>query len=220
MSAEMVDWSAVGEIVTLTLLVAGTSTLIGALVGVPAGTYVALKKFRGRGFVRTLAFTFYGFPPVLAGLLVYLLLSRSGPLGFLGWLFTPIGMIVAQSFLIVPIVMGVTISAVTVVEKRLHETALTLGAVERQWRATAVHEARVGVFTAVMVGFGRAMSEVGAVLIVGGNIAGQTRVLTTAIVLETSQAHYVEASIFGVILFVIAFAIFAVLQRLQREGTV
>ncbi len=216
----MTDWAGVLEIVGLTLLVAGTSTLIGAVLGIPAGAFVALRKFRGRNFVRTLAFTFYGFPPVLAGLLVYLLLSRSGPLGFFGWLFTPLGMIVAQSFLIVPIVMGVTISAVMVVEKRLHETALTLGADERQWRATAIHEARVGVVTAVMVGFGRAVSEVGAVLIVGGNIAGQTRVLTTAIVLETSQAHYVEATVFGVILFVIAFAIFAVLQRLQREGTV
>ena len=216
----MTDWPAVLQIVVITLLVAGTSTLIGAVLGIPAGAFVALKKFRGRNFVRTLAFTFYGFPPVLAGLLVYLLLSRSGPLGALGWLFTPMGMIVAQSVLIVPIVMGVTISAVMAVERRLHDTALTLGADERQWRATAIHEARVGVVTAVMVGFGRAVSEVGAVLIVGGNIAGQTRVLTTAIVLETSQAHYVEASVFGVILFVIAFAIFAILQRLQREGTV
>jgi len=216
----MTDWPAVLQIVVITLLVAGTSTLIGAALGIPAGAFVALKKFRGRNFVRTLAFTFYGFPPVLAGLLVYLLLSRSGPLGALGWLFTPMGMIVAQSVLIVPIVMGVTISAVMAVERRLHDTALTLGADERQWRATAIHEARVGVVTAVMVGFGRAVSEVGAVLIVGGNIAGQTRVLTTAIVLETSQAHYVEASVFGVILFVIAFAIFAILQRLQREGTV
>lgn len=214
----MLDWSAVTQIVALSLLVAGTSTLIGAILGVPLGAFISLKKFRGRGFVRTLAFTFYGFPPVLAGLLVYLLLSRSGPFGLLDWLFTPIGMIVAQAVLIVPIVTGVTISAVDVVEKRLHETALTLGADERQWRATAVHEARLGVLTAVMVGFGRAISEVGAVLIVGGNIAGQTRVLTTAIVLETSQAHYLEASILGVILFVIAFAVFAVLQRLEREG--
>ncbi|MEK6987589.1 MAG: ABC transporter permease [Candidatus Thermoplasmatota archaeon] len=216
----MIDWSAVAQLVALTLLVAGTSTLIGAVLGVPAGAFVALKKFRGRNFVRTLAFTFYGFPPVLAGLLVYLVLSRSGPLGFLGWLFTPIGMIVAQSLLVVPIVMGVTISAVMAVEKRLHDTALTLGADERQWRATAIHEARIGVLTAVMVGFGRAVSEVGAVLIVGGNIAGQTRVLTTVIVLETSAAHYLEATIFGVILFILAFAIFAVLQRLQREGAV
>jgi tungstate transport system permease protein len=216
----MADWSAVLQIVALTLLVAGTSTMIGAALGVPAGAFIALKRFRGRNFVRTLAFTFYGFPPVLAGLLVYLLLSRSGPLGFLGWLFTPIGMVVAQSVLVVPIVMGVTISAVMAVEKRLHDTALTLGADERQWRGTAIHEARIGVVTAIMVGFGRAVSEVGAVLIVGGNITGQTRVLTTAIILETSQAHYLEASIFGVILFVLAFTVFAILQRLQREGTV
>lgn len=208
------------QITGLSLFVATTSTLIGAVVGVPAGTFVALRKFRGREFVRTLAFTFYGFPPVLAGLLVYLLLSRSGPLGGLGWLFTPVGMILAQALLVVPIVMGITISAVMTVERRLHDTALTLGASERQWRATAVHEARRGVLTAVMVGFGRAISEVGAVLIVGGNIAGQTRVLTTAIVLETSEAHYAEATTFGVILFCMAFAIFALLQRLEREGVV
>lgn len=208
------------QIVALSLLVAGTSTLIGSVLGIPLGALVALKDFRGRNFVRTLAFTFYGFPPVLAGLLVFLLLSREGPLGVLGWLFTPMGMILAQTFLVVPIVMGITISAVMAVEKKLHETALALGANDRQWRATALHEARIGVFTAVMVGFGRAVSEVGAVLIVGGNIRGYTRVMTTAIVLETSQAHYVEATILGVILFVISFAVFTVLQRLQARGFV
>ena len=208
------------QIVALSLFVAGTSTLIGAVLGVPLGTMIALRRFRGRNFVRTLAFTFYGFPPVLAGLLVYLVLSHSGPLGFLGWLYTPLGMILAQAVLVVPIVAGVTISAVQVVEKRLHETALTLGADERQWRSTAVHEARLGVLTAIMVGFGRAISEVGAVLIVGGNIAGQTRVLTTAIVLDTSEANYLEATVLGIILFVIAFIVFAALQRLQSEGVV
>ena len=208
------------HIVGLSFLVAGTSTLIGAVVGVPVGAFVALKEFRGRDFVRTLAFTFYGFPPVLAGLLVFLLLSNAGPLGFLGWLFTPIGMVFAQVLIVTPIVMGITISAVMNVEKRLHETALTLGADERQWRATALHEARLGVLTAIMLGFGRAISEVGAVLIVGGNIRGYTRVLTTAIVLETSQAHYVEATVFGVILFGASFAVFALLQRLQGRGVV
>ncbi|HYM39455.1 MAG TPA: ABC transporter permease [Thermoplasmata archaeon] len=216
----LTDWNALAQIVVLSLLVAGTSTLIGSVLGIPLGALIALKKFRGRNFVRTLAFTFYGFPPVLAGLLVYLLLSRSGPLGFLGWLFTPIGMVLAQAVLVAPIVTGVTISAVQVVEKRLHETALTLGADERQWRSTAIHEARLGVLTAVMVGFGRAISEVGAVLIVGGNIAGQTRVLTTAIVLDTSEANYFEATVLGIILFVLAFAVFAALQRLESEGIV
>lgn len=216
----MVDWSSTLQVVSLSLLVAATSTLIGAVVGVPLGAVVALRRFRGRNFVRTLAFTFYGFPPVLAGLLVYLLLSRSGPLGFLGWVFTPIGMILAQAVLVVPIVMGITISAVQVVEKRLQDTALTLGASGRQWRTTALHEARVGVLTAIMVGFGRAISEVGAVLIVGGNIAGQTRVLTTAIVLETSEANYLAATIFGIVLFALAFVVFAALQRLQQEGIV
>ena len=216
----MTDFSEILQIVGLSILVSGTSTLIGSVVGVPLGVLVALRKFRGRNFVRTVAFTFYGFPPVLAGLLVFLILSRGGPLGFLGFLFTPIGMILAQSVIVMPIVMGITISAMMMVEKRLHDTSLALGANERQWRTTALHDARVGVFTAVMVGFGRAISEVGTVLIVGGNIRGQTRVLTTAIVLEISQAHYLEATIFGIILFVIAFAVFAFLQRLQAKGVV
>ena len=216
----MTDVSEILQIVGLSILVSGTSTLIGSVIGVPLGVLVALRKFRGRNFVRTVAFTFYGFPPVLAGLLVFLLLSRGGPLGFLGFLFTPIGMILAQSVIVMPIVMGITISAMMMVEKRLHDTSLALGANERQWRTTALHDARVGVFTAVMVGFGRAISEVGTVLIVGGNIRGQTRVLTTAIVLETSQAHYLEATVFGVILFVIAFTVFAFLQRLQAKGVV
>ncbi len=216
----MTDVSEILQIVGLSILVSGTSTLIGSVVGVPLGVLVALRKFRGRNFVRTVAFTFYGFPPVLAGLLVFLLLSRGGPFGFLGFLFTPIGMILAQSVIVMPIVMGITISAMMTVEKRLHDTSLALGANERQWRTTALHDARVGVFTAVMVGFGRAISEVGTVLIVGGNIRGQTRVLTTAIVLETSQAHYLEATVFGIILFVIAFAVFAFLQRLQAKGVV
>jgi len=176
-----------------------------------------LRPFRGRNFVRTLAFTFYGFPPVLAGLLVFLLLSNAGPLGVLGWLFTPLGMVLAQTLLVTPIVMGLTISAMMSVEKRLRETALALGADERQWRVTAVHEARIGVASAVMVGFGRAISEVGAVLIVGGNIRGHTRVLTTAIVLETAQANYVAATVYGVILFAIAFLFFAILQRIQER---
>src|SRR5207244_2475867 len=216
----MTDFSEILQIVGLSILVSGTSTLIGSVVGVPVVVLVALRKFRGRNFVRTVAFTFYGFPPVLAGLLVFLILSRGGPLGFLGFLFTPIGMILAQSVIVMPIVMGITISAMMTVEKRLHDTSLALGANERQWRTTALHDARVGVFTAVMVGFGRAISEVGTVLIVGGNIRGQTRVLTTAIVLEISQAHYLEATIFGIILFVIAFAVFAFLQRLQAKGVV
>src|SRR5438445_10458431 len=109
-------------------------------------------------------------------------------------------MILAQSVIVMPIVMGITISAMMTVEKRLHDTSLALGANERQWRTTALHDARVGVFTAVMVGFGRAISEVGSVLIVGGNVRGRTGVLTTAIVPEVWQSHYVAATIDGIML--------------------
>jgi len=157
-------------------------------------------------------------PPVLAGLLVYLLLSTSGPLGILGWLYTPVGMVLAQVLIVTPIVAGVTYSAVSSVGRDVKDAARSLGA--RGWAlaATVIEEARLGVLTAIMVGFGRAISEVGAVLIVGGNIRGSTRVLTTAIVLETSRGNFTEAVALGGILLGIGFVIFLFLYRTQQQG--
>ena len=202
---------------------AASSTGISALLGIPLGTWLALREeARGRGPTRTLAkavvFTLYGMPPVLAGLLTYLLLSNEGPLGFLGWLFTPAGMILAQVFIVTPIISGVTYSAISSVGRDVKDAARSLGA--RGWplAATVIREAQLGVVTAIMVGFGRAISEVGAVLIVGGNIRGSTRVLTTAIVLETSRGDFTEAIALGVILLIIGFAIFVVLYRVQQRG--
>jgi len=207
----------------LSLYVAASSTAISSLLGVPLGAILALREeARGRRPTLTVAkaivFSLYGMPPVLAGLLVYLLLSKEGPLGALGLLFTPTGMILAQVLIITPIVTGVTYSAVASVGRDVKDAAKSLGAKGWTLTSTVVAEARLGVLTAVMVGFGRAISEVGAVLIVGGNIRGSTRVLTTAIVLETSRGNFAVAVGLGAFLLVVAFGIFLVLWRLQERG--
>lgn len=206
------------SVVALSLYVSGAATALAALVGIPLGAAIGLREFGGRALVKTVVYTLYGFPPVLAGLLVYVVLSRTGPLGALGWLFTPTGMILAQLLIVLPLVTGVTISAVAGVGRDVKDTARTLGAGNWALAKTVLAEARVGVVTAVMVGFGRAVSEVGAVLIVGGNIRGHTRVLTTAIVLETATGDFVTASLLGLVLFSIAFAIFFLFHRFQEAG--
>lgn len=211
------------QIAGLSLYVAASSTGIASLLGIPLGAFLALREeARGRRPALTIAkaivFTLYGMPPVLAGLLVYILLSKEGPLGALGLLFTPGGMIFAQVLIVTPIVTGVAYSAVASVGRDVKEAARTLGA--RGWAlaATVIEEARLGVITAIMVGFGRAISEVGAVLIVGGNIRGATRVLTTAIVLETGRGNFTEAIALGLILLAVAFGIFLVLYWVQQRG--
>jgi len=207
----------------LSLYVAAASTAIASLLGIPLGAFLALREeARGRRPSLTIAkavvFTMYGMPPVLAGLLVYLLISNEGPLGALGLLFTPGGMILAQVLIVTPIITGVTYSAVSSVGRDVKDAARSLGA--KGWPLTVmvVEEARLGVLTAVMVGFGRAISEVGAVLIVGGNIRGSTRTLTTSIVLETGRGNFAEAVGLGALLLVIAFGIFLVLRRMQERG--
>lgn len=207
----------------LSLYVSASSTSIAALLGIPLGTWLALREeAHGRtpslSIAKAIVFTLYGMPPVLAGLLIYLLLSKEGPLGALSALFTPGGMILAQVLIVTPIVTGVTYSAVASVGRDVKDAARSLGARGWSLAATVVQEARLGVLTAVMVGFGRAISEVGAVLIVGGNIRGSTRVLTTAIVLETSRGNFAEAIALGFILLAAAFGIFLVLYWIQQRG--
>lgn len=206
------------DVTLLTIFVSGTATLLAALIGVPLGARLALRSFLGKRAIKTLTFTMYGFPPVLAGLVVYLLLSNSGPLGFLEMLYTPSAMIFAQTLLVTPIVTGLTLSAVSEVGPEVKETARTLGADERQVAWTILKEARGGVISSVMVGFGRAIAEVGAVIIVGGNIMWETRVLTTSIVLETRQGNFEYAVVLGIILLVMAAAVYLVMQHYQTEG--
>jgi tungstate transport system permease protein len=208
------------RVVVLTLWVSASATLIGVMVGVPLGLVLGLHKFTGRGFIMLLVNTGMGIPPVLAGLLLLLLLWSDGPLGSWGLLFTPAAMIMVQAFLAIPIAAGVTAGAVRGISPDAREqlSALRLGG----WTSgtVAVREAWPGVAAAVAAAFGRVISEVGAVLIVGGNIAGETRVLTTAIVQETRQANFGPALALGLILLVFALVINGALTYLQlrEEG--
>ena len=209
-----------GDIVGITLLsllVSGSSTLVATLIAVPLGTFLGLREIGSARLLRTILFTLYGLPPVLAGLLIYLLLSRGGPLGFLGLVYTPLGMVFAQTLVVTPIILGITTSVVSSVERRVKETAFVLGADDRQLQVTVIKEAAAGVLTAVMVGFGRAISEVGAVFIVGGHIEGQTQVLTTTIMTDIQQAQNGHAVALGVILLVLGGLIYYLLYRLQER---
>ena len=209
-----------GDIVGITLLsllVSGSSTLVATVIAVPLGTFLGLREIGSARLLRTILFTLYGLPPVLAGLLIYLLLSRGGPLGFLGLLYTPLGMVFAQTLVVTPIILGITTSVVSSVERRVKDTAFVLGADDRQLQVTVIREAAAGVLTAVMVGFGRAISEVGAVFIVGGHIEGQTQVLTTTIMTDIQQAQNGHAVVLGVILLVLGGLIYYLLYRLQER---
>jgi len=182
-------------------------------VGIPLGSFLGLTRFMGRRLVIALIYTGMGFPPVVVGLFVYLFLSRSGPLGPLGWLFTPQAMVLAQIIIAFPLVAGFTMAAVMGVNPNLRRQVLSLGATD--WQATwaILKEAKVGVVISIIAGMGSIISEVGAVMIVGGNIEGSTRVLTTAIVLEVRQGVYDLAIALGIILLLIGFIInFAMLQ--------
>ncbi|MEI2689569.1 MAG: ABC transporter permease [Anaerolineae bacterium] len=183
------------EIVALSLRVSGIALVFSTLVGVPIGAALGLWRFMGRKLVVAFMYTGMGFPPVVIGLFVYLLLSRSGPLGQLNSplipnLFTPGAMIIAQTIIAFPLVAGFTMAAVMGVDPQLRQQVESLGATTWQTAWTVVSEARIGVIVAVVAGFGGIISEVGAVMLVGGNIEGRTRVLTTAIVLETRKGNF------------------------------
>lgn len=203
------------RIVALTLQVSGAALLLATLAGVPLGALVGLLRFPGRRLVTLGLYTGMGLPPVVVGLFVYLLLSRSGPLGGLGWLFTPAAMIVAQAIIAFPLVAGLTMSAVAGVERTVHQQVVALGASPWQTGWTVLREARIGVTAAIVAAFGGIISEVGAVMLVGGNVEGQTRVLTTAIVLHTRQGDFAMAMALGLTLIALAFVANALLLRLQ-----
>jgi tungstate transport system permease protein len=203
------------RVVTLSLQVTGVALVIATAIGIPIGAGLGLARFVGRRFVIALLYTGMGFPPVVVGLFVYLMLSRSGPFGFLGWLFTPTAMVVAQSIIAFPLVAGFTMAAVAGVDASLRLQVLSLGAT--RWQATwaILREARVGVVVSIVAGFGSIISEVGAVMLVGGNIQGSTRVLTTAIVLETRQGAFDLALALGAVLLSLSFLANATMLRLQ-----
>ncbi|MDO9537769.1 MAG: ABC transporter permease [Thermoplasmata archaeon] len=206
------------NVTLLSIFVSGTATLLASLLAIPLGCFFGMRKFRGKEVIRTITYTLYGFPPVVAGLVLYILLSNSGPLGSLQLLFTPTAMILAQTLLVVPIVIGLTMSAVSTTSKDYTETAIILGADSWRTARTVIHEARVGIISAVMIGFGRALAEVGAVMLVGGNIQWHTRVLTTAIVLETREGNFGYGLALGAILLTIGMIFFYLMKRYQDKG--
>jgi len=194
-------------IILLSLLVSGVAIAVSMLVGVPAGIFLGLHRFPGRAFLVTLVNTGMGLPPVVVGLGVFLLLARSGPLGGLDLLFTPGAMVLAQVVIATPLVVGITLAAIQGLDGRLHLQILSLGASRAQLYLKLVKEARLSLVAALAAGFGSIISEVGAVMMVGGNIKGQTRVMTTAIVLETRQGEFGSAIVLGAILLALALGI-------------
>lgn len=210
----------VAEIALRSVQVTVSALAISMVIGIPFGAWLALAHFPGKRVVIALAYTGMDLPPVVAGLIVYLLLSRSGPLGGLKWLFNIEAMVIAQVLIATPLIVGVTMSSVLAVDPGLRPQLRALGATGRQATLAQLYEARAGVLVGVVAGFGSIISEVGAVMLVGGNIEGRTRVLTTAIVLETRQGQFAFALALGIILLLIAFAANATLVYLQARSRV
>jgi tungstate transport system permease protein len=210
---------ALREIVWLTLQVTGTALLLASLLGIPVGVLLGLRRrIPAMGCLMPLIYTGMGLPPVVAGLMVYMLLSNQGPMGSLRWLFTPPAMIMAQTIIALPLVVGLTITAVQSVNPALRLQVKALGATRRQLAWTILLEARLGVLAAVLAAFGRIIAEVGAVMLVGGNIETQTRVMTTAIVLETRRGNFALALALGLILLGMAFILNFTLYHMERRG--
>jgi len=205
-------------IIARSLFVSGSAVMLASFLGISSGIAVALHHFPGRRLLINILNTFMGLPPVVVGLVVYLLLSRSGPLGFLGLLFSPTAMIIAQTILATPILAALTVSALLSVKPLVRDTALALGASPPQIAWTVVREARYGLLAAVIAGFGRVSAEVGAVMMVGGNIAGYTRVMTTTIVLETAKGEFALAIGLGLVLILLAFLVNLGLNLIQGRG--
>jgi len=206
------------EITVRSFQVSVAALAISIVIGVPTGTWLALVRFRGKAIVTAIVYTGMGLPPVVVGLVVYLFLSRSGPLGSLGWLFTFPAMVTAQTIIAVPTLVGMTMSSILAIDPGLRMQLRGLGATRLQATVTLLIEARYGLIVGIVAGFGAIISEVGAVMLVGGNIAGRTRVLTTAIVLETQQGDFDIALAFGIILLTLAFGINLLMVLLQRGG--
>jgi tungstate transport system permease protein len=205
------------DITLLSLKVSGIATIISLLIGVSVGTLVALTRFPGKKIVVSLINTGMGLPPVVVGLFVTIFLWRSGPFGFLGLLYTPLAIIIAQSIIATPIVMGVTVAAMQQLPRKLRLQILALGATRLQMVWVLIKEARLSLLAAVMAGFGGVISEIGASIMVGGNIKGYTRVLTTATVMETSKGNFDVAIALSVILLALAYAINLILTHVQQR---
>jgi len=208
----------VWEVTLLSIKVSGLATLISLLIGLPVGTLLALSKFPGRSVLLTLVNTGMALPPVVVGLAVAMTLWRSGPLGGLHLIYTPTAIVIAQVIIAAPVVTGLTAAAMQALDPRLRLQLLGLGASRVQMVLSIWREARLPLLAALMAGFGAVISEVGASMMVGGNIRHQTRVLTTAIVLETNKGEFASAIALGILLLLITFLINFVLTWIQQRG--
>jgi tungstate transport system permease protein len=206
-------------ILWLSLWVAGLAVGLSMLLGVPAGVFLGLRRFRGRSLLVTLVNSGMGLPPVVVGLFVFVLIARSGPLGSFELLYTPPAMIAAQVILATPLVIGVTLAGIQGLDPRLRLQILSLGASRWQLYLKLVREARVSLLAALAAGFGAVISEVGAVMIVGGNIEGHTRVMTTAIVQETRQGNLPMAIALSLVLVALAIVVNGAFTWLQQRRT-
>ena len=208
---------AVWEITLRSLLVSGSAVVISLFLGIAVGATIAFKEFRGRKLVFSLVNPGMGLPPVVVGLLVAIFLWRSGPLGHLRLIYTPAAMVVAQTIIATPIVTGFTAAALRNLDPRLRTQLYALGASRLQMLWIVIWETKLPLLAAVMAGFGGAISEIGASQMVGGNIAGDTRVLTTAIMLEVGRGNFAVAIALSAILLVLIFAVSLVLTTVQQQ---
>ena len=206
------------SIILLTVQVSGTATLLSVVLGIPLGLWLALQEFRGKQILSSLLNFGMGLPPVVVGLFVSLMLWRYGPLGELGLMYTPAAIVIAQTVIALPIVAGLSFAAVLSINPKLRLQLLSLGATPWQASLLLIREARLGLMAAVIAGFGRVISEVGASMMVGGNIKGQTRVLTTATVMEVGKGNYDLAIAISLVLLCGAFAVVLLLTWLQHGG--
>ncbi len=205
-------------IVALSLFVSLSAVMLAALIGIPIGALVALTQFRGKAALIVVLNALMGLPPVVLGLLLYLLLSRAGPLGFAGMLFTPQAMILAQTLLVLPIIASLTRQTIQDYWSEYRDELTAMNVSKRRRVATLLIEARFSLLTAVLAGFGRAVGEVGAVIIVGGNIDGYTRTMTTAVALETSKGNLWLAVNLGLLLMIIVVLINVLAGLIRRAG--
>ena len=208
------------QVIAMSLVVSGVAIVVSMVLGVPVGIFLGLHRFPGRQLLVTLVNTGMGLPPVVVGLVVFLLLARAGPLGSLELLYTPTAMILAQVVIAWPLVVGVTLAAIQGLDARLRLQILSLGASPSQLYWKLVREARLSLVAALAAGFGSIISEVGAVMMVGGNIRGETRVMTTAIVLETRQGNFGLAIALSVVLLLIALGVNWLFTWVQQRGRV
>jgi tungstate transport system permease protein len=206
------------QIAALSLYVSLTATILAACISIPLGGFIHFHDFHGKRILIVLIQTLYSVPTVVVGLLIYLLISRSGPLGFFGLLWTPEGMILGQVMLIIPITTGLIISALSSIDRNISDTLISLGATGFQNVMQVIREARFAILSAVILAFGRAISEVGVAMMIGGNINGQTRVLTTAIALQTGLGDFGFSIALGIILLAIALVV-VIIMNLITAGT-